>query len=265
MLIQSFNYHTHTSRCGHGYGNDEDYINSAIASGYKILGFSEHIQYRADNGKYNRIDYEDFDEYFSSIRDLKKKYKDIIDIYCGLEVSFIPEWMQDIYEIQKKCDYLILGQHQGGVNSLKYDELCTDRDVIHYARDIYYALRTGLISIIAHPDYFMLTRNTWNDACEKAGHMICYYAKKFNIPLEFNLKGFRSEKRKIDGQFVYPYPNNNFWKIADWYKSPVIFGIDAHRPSELCDNYIFEIAEKFISNLNLNILHEFYPNNNILN
>ncbi len=33
------NYHTHTTRCMHAIGNDEDYVLSAIKGGYQILGF----------------------------------------------------------------------------------------------------------------------------------------------------------------------------------------------------------------------------------
>ena len=33
------NYHTHTTRCMHATGDDEDYVLSAIKGGYRILGF----------------------------------------------------------------------------------------------------------------------------------------------------------------------------------------------------------------------------------
>ena len=36
------NYHTHTWRCNHARGTERDYIEQAIASGVKILGFSDH-------------------------------------------------------------------------------------------------------------------------------------------------------------------------------------------------------------------------------
>lgn len=44
------NYHTHTTRCMHATGNDEDYVLSAIKGGYRILGFSDHTpwKYRTD-------------------------------------------------------------------------------------------------------------------------------------------------------------------------------------------------------------------------
>ena len=36
------NYHTHTYRCHHAIGKEEDYILNAIKAGYTELGFSDH-------------------------------------------------------------------------------------------------------------------------------------------------------------------------------------------------------------------------------
>ena len=36
------NYHTHTTRCMHAVGSDEEYVLSAIKGGFQILGFSDH-------------------------------------------------------------------------------------------------------------------------------------------------------------------------------------------------------------------------------
>jgi len=65
------NYHTHTKRCGHAIGLDEEYVLSAISNGYVELGFSDHISH--DNVEQN-------EEYIQSIQQLKEKYKDQIDI-----------------------------------------------------------------------------------------------------------------------------------------------------------------------------------------
>ena len=35
--------HTHTKRCGHAFGADEEYVQAAIDAGIKVLGFSDHI------------------------------------------------------------------------------------------------------------------------------------------------------------------------------------------------------------------------------
>ncbi len=35
------NYHTHTKRCGHAKGTDEEYVIAAIEGGFDELGFSD--------------------------------------------------------------------------------------------------------------------------------------------------------------------------------------------------------------------------------
>lgn len=40
------NYHTHTTRCMHATGSDEDYVLSAIKGSYQELGFSDHTPWK---------------------------------------------------------------------------------------------------------------------------------------------------------------------------------------------------------------------------
>ena len=36
------NYHSHTERCGHAWGTDDEFVLAAIDAGFQVLGFSEH-------------------------------------------------------------------------------------------------------------------------------------------------------------------------------------------------------------------------------
>ena len=36
------NYHTHTARCKHAWGEDKEYVEQAIQAGMEVLGFSDH-------------------------------------------------------------------------------------------------------------------------------------------------------------------------------------------------------------------------------
>ena len=71
------NYHTHTSRCGHASGRDEQYVLSAAACGFEELGFSDHVPWPYESGFVNpgvRMPMKLMDDYLSSIRALKEKY-----------------------------------------------------------------------------------------------------------------------------------------------------------------------------------------------
>ena len=39
------NYHTHTQRCLHAKGAEEDYVRSALQAGMDILGFTDHAPF----------------------------------------------------------------------------------------------------------------------------------------------------------------------------------------------------------------------------
>ena len=60
--------HTHTIRCKHAFGNDEEYVKAAIAEGLNILGFADHAPMRYKGGfvsTYKMLPTE-IDGYFSS-------------------------------------------------------------------------------------------------------------------------------------------------------------------------------------------------------
>ena len=46
--MRKTNYHTHTKRCMHACGKDEEYVLAAIANGYEELGFSDHTPWKYD-------------------------------------------------------------------------------------------------------------------------------------------------------------------------------------------------------------------------
>ena len=47
------NYHTHTPRCGHAIGSEEEYVRCALEAGFQILGFSDHTPYPFPQGHYS--------------------------------------------------------------------------------------------------------------------------------------------------------------------------------------------------------------------
>ena len=85
--MQSFNYHCHTEICGHAVGTAREYIETAIKSGFKILGFSEHMGYDDWNDPFERPNFEDLLSYEKEINDLKEEYKDKIEILLGYKTE----------------------------------------------------------------------------------------------------------------------------------------------------------------------------------
>ncbi len=250
------NYHTHTIRCGHAVGSDEDYVLAAIEAGLDTLGFSDHMPYPDASNPGDRMEFDQRDEYINSINSLKEKYKNQIKIYTGFETEFYPERMDLYKEMSAKVDYMICGQHYKDLDKYAYDVVCTDEDMLSYADQVVQAIESGLFKFIAHPSYFMLGRDTWTKACDDAAHRICQAAEKFNCPLEINLKGTKHGKALYNGIETYKYPNLNFWKIASQYKVKAIIGFDAHDPKYLKKADFFKTMEKDFQDLGIEIIEK---------
>ena len=245
-----YNYHTHTKRCGHASGEDEEYVLSAIKAGYKELGFSDHVMLPGLSQKGIRAEYEELDDYLSSIRFLKEKYKDQISIFCGLECECFDEFLPYYRELleSKKVDYLILGQHFYFSENKKLisctwnapDVLESERKYVEYLAK---GMKEGIFKYVAHPDVYALLEDTWTEEFSKMAHKICKAAEETQTPLEINLNCTKSGDVK-----KWKYPNEEFWKIASQYNVRVVIGVDAHKP-EMFDTVrperAFELIEKY--------------------
>lgn len=248
MLV---NYHTHTSRCGHASGSDEQYVLAAIEAGIQVLGFSDHIPFEGIHAPNDRMDYDQIEDYMSSILALKEKYKAQIEIKLGFELEYYPELIDYYTSIRKRVDYLIVGQHYKVLNDYGYDNYCRDEDLDVYGDQVCAAMKSGLISIVAHPEYFMLGKSSWNEACEKLAHRIGLCAQATQIPLEINLNGIRFGKKKTNGKDSYPYPFMPFWEIISQYNVKTVYGLDAHRPLTLLESHRIDLFKEDFDQLNL--------------
>jgi len=235
--MQTFNLHTHTSRCFHAVGSDEEYVLAAIRNGVKVLGFSDHCPMDQYTVYQDRMKLSELDEYIASIQSLKEKYKDQITIYIGLECEYLPEYKHQYPEFLKKVDYLLLGQHfnrfdqKDFTEEISLDEICTMKDYVIEG------MKTGWFTYVAHPDYFMFLLESYPQNGKEAICQIAHTAAKLQIPLEMNLKGMSKGKKVIDGQMDYRYPNSQTFELIASENAPVIFGLDCHDPKTFDDFY----------------------------
>ena len=111
----NYNYHTHTHRCGHASGTEEEYILRAIEWGITHMGFSDHAPFIFPDGYESRfrIPMSEGEDYVRCISDLREKYRDSIDISIGFEMEYYPSHFAEMLAIARRfgAEYLILGQH----------------------------------------------------------------------------------------------------------------------------------------------------------
>ncbi len=81
------NYHTHTTRCQHAVGEDEEYVQAALRAGFEELGFADHAPWPFQHGFVSRIrmGLEDLPGYIQSIQALRARYEGQLSIRLGLE------------------------------------------------------------------------------------------------------------------------------------------------------------------------------------
>ena len=109
------NYHTHTPRCRHASGTEEEYVLAALEEGLKILGFSDHTPYRFDGTYYSsfRMYPHQLEDYVQSVLRLREQYADKIQIPLGLEMEYYPAYFSEVlgWARDSGIEYLLLGQH----------------------------------------------------------------------------------------------------------------------------------------------------------
>lgn len=276
--MQKFNYHQHTYRCKHADMDmkDEDYVKEYIKMGFQKIVFTDHCpqKNKIDKRTHMRMEYKERDEYLNSIKTLKEKYKGKIQIESGYEIEYLPGEEENLMELKRESDVIILGQHfirddNGSLKIFDKGEKFTDKELIRYAEYLDKAMELNIPDAIAHPDVFMNAKDTFDEIDAKVSNMICKSAEKYNIPLEINMaKIFNSvfyEDKKleilpIDKQrerlLKVRYPRREFWEIAANYNIKVLYGIDAHHKGQiLLFNELVQLAneilgDKIISKLN---------------
>lgn len=258
MIMQKFNYHTHTYRCKHAKGSDEEYVLKAIEAGYTVLGFSDHAPYRDYPSERSHMDFEQLDEYIESISYLKEKYKDQIEIHIGLETEYFPFNHDERAELGSKVEYLLLGQHYSDPvgKELNFFINNTDEEILYYGNSVCNALDTGLFLYLCHPDVFLTRQEEFSEACEKVAHMIARKLVELDIPAEINVHGSLRGKHMFGDKEYFYYPNKQFWSIMAQYPIRCLLGIDAHSPDQLMDFESVEMTLKELEDLNLNYIEK---------
>lgn len=150
--------HNHTKYSYDGSNTCEEIIKNAIANGISVLGISDH-QFSVRSR---------LREYISEINELKLKYRDKIEIKCGLEIGTRPYPDDLMINDTKMLDYCL------------FESLDTKKGMDLYEFEQWCALFT-IPKGLAHTDIFFLR--------DKYGIDIFEFMKKNNLFWELNTSG----------------------------------------------------------------------------
>lgn len=249
-----FNLHTHTLFCD-GKAAPEGYVLKALELGFHTLGFSGHAPVPFEN--HFAIKEGELLDYFKTIRALKEKYKNDINILLALEIDFIPQITKDFIEYinQGNLDYIIGGIHliknkekEGlwfidGPFQEKYDEGLfrvfdghVRKGVEAYYHQLLEMISTQKLDIIAHLDkikmhnkdrYFSEEEGWYKDLIWKT---LKYIAKEKNCIIEVNTRGLYKNRSETT------FPGPTLLEQIHHLNIPITLSSDAHHPDEL-DGY----------------------------
>ena len=247
------NLHTHTFRCRHAKGTDEEFVLAAMAAGYDKLGFADHTPFPYTGGYScsDKMRMEELPDYMDSVLSLKEKYKGRIEILLGLECEWIPEFAPFLGEMKQKMDYLLLGSH-GDTRIEPYSGMLKEpAQLWRYLEFTLEGMESGLFLYLAHPDVMLGRYPAFDETAAEVSRKLCREAYRLGLPLEYNLYGiYKGVKPGCLG-----YPCEDFWRIAAEENCTAVIGVDAHVPG--CFQATpMEPAVEFLHSLGITVLED---------
>ncbi len=234
-----FDYHIH-AQVLKTPSDAEAFVKKAIDAGLTAIGISDHAPLwkfplgdRVPNGKTA--------EYCRAVRALAYKYRDKIEIKCGIEMDFVPGLESDIEEILSDGDFdYVIGSSHLHLPGMLPNPICeyTAQEYVELSlNNNISAVKSGYFDILAHVDMyrwiidrqerFKLRTSDFKIDGEKLETLLSEMSKR-GVALEINTNfmGASGDTSKI-------YPSDEIMAQAMKYPLIYSFGSDAHAPGRV--------------------------------
>ncbi|MBQ6153803.1 MAG: histidinol-phosphatase [Ruminococcus sp.] len=188
-------FHMHTCLCD-GHDTAEDMVLSAIEKGFAAVGISGH-SYTFFDESYC-MSRENVLRYISDINSLKEKYKNQIQVFCGIEQDFYSEYPTDEF------DYVI-----GSVHYLKCEEeyvpVDETPDILISACEKYFG---GDICALCECYFDTVSKVVEKTGCDIIGHfdLITKFIEKEPLFDTKNPRYQKAWKKAVDILLPYDIP-----------------------------------------------------------
>lgn len=249
--------HTHTLYCD-GKSTVEEMINSAVEKGFSYIGFSGHGHTTFDSSYC--MSKENEEKYFKEINCLKEKYKDKIQILCGIERDLFSDYFvhQFDYEIAS-VHYIKCGEKLFDVdNTAQIQNQCIkdyfDNDPYAYAEEYYRLVSQLKGSLIGHFD--LLTKFDRNNEIfsPKEERYKKAALEALEILLEKDVVFEVNTGAMSRGYKDAPYPDR--WILEEMKKrgAKIILTSDCHDAKNL--DYGYDMAEKILCKIGFTDIYD---------
>lgn len=244
------NFHSHTL-FSDGKAAPEKYADAAIEKGFNAYAFTDHAPLPFDC--HWCIKPNELNNYIESIKNEKQRCEKLIEIYCGLEVDYIPQIISTSDDVFKNPDFDFL---IGSLHFLCHFSDQTYWDIASSAENFkrglyeifgnnakalilkYYETMCEMIenhkfTILGHIDMIKMHNH---ENClfsesdlwyKKAVHEVLECAKSRNLFIEINTRGWYKKRTK---DF---YPSFEIMKQISGMKIPIVLNSDTHQVEEI--------------------------------
>lgn len=252
MTPITHNLHTHTWRCKHASGTEDQLAREALSRGLKHLGLSDHTPLPDGWFEHIRMPMQLLPDYVACVNRAKADHPGL-NIYLGLECDYFAQYegfFQQELRGRYAMDYLIGSIHGFPLRGERVYTQRTPMDTAAlraYADHMIRAMDSGLFDFIAHPDLFSATLSRWDDNIKACCRDILSAAQAIRIPLEINVSGWLKQ-RLNPGRFIpFNYPHPSFWELAADYRTAVVITSDCHSVDGLTADLEagYKLAEAF--------------------
>jgi len=236
LVNEIMDYHIHTKASPDAEGDMEEYGKKAKEKNIKEIGFSDHVLLHHVSD-YPCMPVQLMPNYVQRFLDFKEKSE--LSVKLGVEMDFIPDDVEKIREFIQKYpfDYVIGAVHFIGNWIIDSDSQIHEylkRDILAVYEE-YFSLvkklcKCGLFDILAHPDLIKVFGFKPNSDFSQILRETAETMAKSNICAEINTRGVRRPCKEI-------YPSEQFLKILYNHDIPIVFGSDAHEPSDVGRNF----------------------------
>jgi histidinol-phosphatase (PHP family) len=166
-LIFPCDTHTHTLRCGHAAGRDEEFVEAAIAQGLGAIAVTDHLPFywlpREKHDPTLAMAPEELPRYVDAVLALKVRYRGRIEVLLGIEADYVEGFEEQLEDELARYPFdVVLGSEHwldgwwvdaaASVARYRGGQPEVDRIWARYARAVVAAARSGLFDVLTHLD-----------------------------------------------------------------------------------------------------------------
>ncbi len=272
-MMKLQDWHTHNALCNHAKGSLEEYVKSGIQRGLETIAFNDHFPYEFYRGIENvpykeySMNLDEIDYYINTAKNLRKKYKDSIDIKIGFEIEYIENQVSQLNlhlnKVKNELDFIFGSVHVLNTNKgvwpmddnrfiTIFEEIGIDEVYLLFFQHMRKMIKSkdfdfDIISHFDLPKKFNMRANNKEQFIEGVAKTL-ELIKQRNLTMEINTSGFRKIVKE-------QYPSKDIIKMMKELDIPILLGSDAHDPKEV--GWEFENMISILKNIGYTLLAQY--------